>query len=227
MGLEGAGESVGGLIAGFEELGEAEVEDTRAGVVADDDVGGFEVAVHDASGVRGAKGVSDLDGEAQRFVHAHAVRGDELGEGLAGHVLHGDVVVPVRGSDVVDDDDVGVVESGGGFGFLGEAALALGVVHAVRREEFEGDEAVEVGVAGFVDNAHAALAEFFEDVVMGERGTGQRGRQTATTPPESLPAFHSARQTNLPATMVAAGPPVNVWLWKGELREREGDLLTS
>jgi hypothetical protein len=35
------------------------------------------------------------------------------------------------------------------------------------REEFEGHEAVELGVFGFVHDAHSAAAEFFEDTIVG------------------------------------------------------------
>jgi hypothetical protein len=34
------------------------------------------------------------------------------------------------------------------------------------RKELERDEAVELGVLGFIHDAHATLAEFFENLVM-------------------------------------------------------------
>jgi hypothetical protein len=34
------------------------------------------------------------------------------------------------------------------------------------RKEFQGDEAVELGVAGFVDYTHSTLTKFFQDLVV-------------------------------------------------------------
>ena len=53
---------------------------------------------------------------------------------LAVDELHGDEGHAVGGVDVVDVDDVGVVEGGGGLGFLDKAALAIGVRPGVGRE---------------------------------------------------------------------------------------------
>ncbi|MGH7494780.1 MAG: hypothetical protein ACREOO_20605 [bacterium] len=47
-----------------------------------------------------------------------------------------------------------------------KALFSLSVAAQLRRQEFEGNEALELGVFGFVDDAHAATAELFEDFVM-------------------------------------------------------------
>src|SRR5205823_3764351 len=80
-------------------------------------------------------------------------------------------------AEVVDGDDVGVVEAGEGVGFGGEAGgeppLILrggGVLGELWGEDFEGDDAVEGFLAGFVDGAHAAAAEEGEEVEVGEEG---------------------------------------------------------
>ena len=52
----------------------------------------------------------------------------------------------------------------------------------VRRQQLEGDEAIEVCVAGLVDHAHAAFAEFLEDLEVGERST-DHDRHVISTPP--------------------------------------------
>ena len=43
---------------------------------------------------------------------------------------------------------------------------AWGSLARVFGQEFQGDEAVEEGVFGFVDDAHSAAAESFEDAVV-------------------------------------------------------------
>jgi hypothetical protein len=61
-----------------------------------------------------------------------------------------------------------VVERRGGAGFAAEAFDGERVADEIFGEEFQGDEAAEVGVFGFVDDAHAATAEFFEHAVAGD-----------------------------------------------------------
>ena len=87
-------------------------------------------------------------------------------EGGTVEVLHDDVGAAFLIADVVDGADVGMVESGGGAGFALEAAQSLRVAGDLVGEKFEGDEAVEASVFGFVDHAHAATAEFLEHAVV-------------------------------------------------------------
>ena len=54
-------------------------------------------------------------------------------------------------------------------------ALALRIGDPVRRQDLEGDEAVQMGVAGLVDDTHPALAELLEDTVVRDRLPDQQG----------------------------------------------------
>jgi hypothetical protein len=71
--------------------------------------------------------------------------------------------------DVVDGADVGVIQSGSSAGFAAKAADSVGHSGEGVVQEFEGDYAPELGVFGFVDYAHAAAAEFFENAVVAHR----------------------------------------------------------
>jgi hypothetical protein len=62
-------------------------------------------------------------------------------------------------ADIVELTDVGVVESGDSVGFAFEAFGKLGV------GDFDGNGAVETGIAGLPDLAHAAPAERGEKLV--------------------------------------------------------------
>jgi hypothetical protein len=78
-------------------------------------------------------------------------------------------------SEVVDGDDVGVVEGGDGAGFALEAAAEVGrcprrTRSRVLTKDFDGDVAVEAGVAGAVDLAHTADSERGLDLVGAEFG---------------------------------------------------------
>ena len=59
-----------------------------------------------------------------------------------------------------------MVERRGGFGFADEAFVGLRIGAKVGSQKFEGDRPVEAGVVGFVDDAHAAAAELFDDAIL-------------------------------------------------------------
>ena len=80
--------------------------------------------------------------------------------------FHGDEGLAVLLVDFVDGADVGMVQSGGGFGFTLEAGEGLRILGDIVGQEFQSDEAAEFEVFGFVDYAHAAAAEFFEDAIV-------------------------------------------------------------
>ena len=72
-------------------LGQAEIEDLDAAIGADHDVGGLEIAVGDAGGVRGGHPVGNLHGDVEQLSHRQRPAFDEGRERLAGHQLGDDV----------------------------------------------------------------------------------------------------------------------------------------
>ena len=66
--------------------------------------------------------------------------------------------------DAVDRSDVLVLERGEQLRLAIEAGQAIRIADEVGRQEFEGDVAIESGVAGAVDLAHAAAADQFQDL---------------------------------------------------------------
>ena len=92
---------------------------------------------------------------------------------MAVEKFHGDEGAAFGFADVVDGADVGVIEGGSGLGFALEASERLRVGGDVFGEKFECDEAMEAGVFGFVDDAHAAATEFVGDDEVGEVLTDQ------------------------------------------------------
>ena len=71
--------------------------------------------------------------------------------------------------DVVHGHDAGVLQGGGGLRLVEEPVATLRVGRRVRRQGLEGDEAAEQGVAGLVDDTHAALPELLDDAVAVDR----------------------------------------------------------
>ena len=68
--------------------------------------------------------------------------------------------------DFVKGADVGVIEGGGGLGFLFEAPLGVVVAQKMRRQEFQRHGAVESGVDSFIDDTHPAFAELLVNGVV-------------------------------------------------------------
>ena len=126
--------------------------------LGDENVGGLDVAMDDVFAVRGVEGVGDFDGEAEQDVHFEGTSGDAVLQGQAVEVLHGDEGLSIFFADVVDGADVGMIQSGSSFGFATETLESLTVLGYVFREELEGDETIEAGVFGFVDDSHATTA---------------------------------------------------------------------
>ena len=120
----------------------------------------------DAGGVGGAESIRHLAGVLDGLWYGQAFFGHQFEQGFAGHEFHHHVLGFAVVNDVVNGDDVGVVKRGSGLGFLDEAAAALRIAGHAGGQHLHGDEAVETGVAGFIHLAHAAGAEFFEELIL-------------------------------------------------------------
>ena len=67
-----------------------------------------------------------------------------------------------------------MVEGRGRLGFLPEPLLGRVVAGQIRRQELDGDLALQARVVGGVDDPHPAVAEFGGDGVRAERGAGSQ-----------------------------------------------------
>jgi hypothetical protein len=61
-----------------------------------------------------------------------------------------------------------VVEPGQGAGFAVEALGEAGAAGGLRGEDFQGDQPIESGLAGFIDGAHPAFSDKTEDFEVGK-----------------------------------------------------------
>lgn len=183
---EGAEFGVEGFVGErvIEGLGDAEVDDLGAWgalVKGDEDVGGFDVAVDDAFLVGVLDGVADLEEESETFGHGETVAVAVFGDAQAGDQLH-DEEGPAGGggAGVEDAGDVRVVHEGQRLALGLESSDDGPAVHA-GFEDFESDAAADGGeLLGQEDDADAALADFFEqlvgaDAVAGFFDRGERG----------------------------------------------------
>ena len=108
-------------------LGEAEIEDLHVTARSDEDVGGFDVAVDDARGMRGVQRVGDLDPTSSTVSSLEWTGGEPILQRRALQILHDDERSPVLLADVVDRADVWVVQRRRRPRFARETAQGLGI----------------------------------------------------------------------------------------------------
>ena len=104
---------------------------------------------------------------------------------MALDVGHGDEDLSTDLVDFVHRANVRVIDRRGGLGFAAEALFRFGVFGEVRGEKLQRDGAVEFGIEGLVDDAHAAFADLFEQAVVGDGALGCRARRK----PDDLARF--------------------------------------
>ncbi len=69
-------------------------------------------------------------------------------------------------ADFVDGADVGMIQGGSGAGFAAKTFERLRIAGEIVGQKFQRNEAAEFSVFGFVNHAHAAATEFFDDAVV-------------------------------------------------------------
>ena len=144
---------------GIGELGESEVEHLHVAIGGHHHVRGFQIAMNDSGRMGGGERRGDLRAAAHHFGSGQSIGRNALFERLAGDQLHDQEVDAIGFGDIVQHDDVGMIQSGDGAGFLKEAALAVRVGHAAMGQDLDSDGAPEPRVTGAVDFAHASGAE--------------------------------------------------------------------
>ena len=128
--------------------GDAEVGDLHLAVRTDQDVGRLDVAVGEPGLVGEPERGGDLGGDLGGLLGGEPLVGlQDLGERATLHVLHRDEVGAFVLAPVVDVDDVGVAEVGGGLGLAAEALDEVGVDRELGEQDLDRDLAVEQLVA--------------------------------------------------------------------------------
>ena len=131
--------------------------------------------------------VGDLNRHLQRLVERQCALRQSLRQRLPFQMLHHQEVDPVLAADVVDGADVRMTQRGERLGFALEPLLQVWIRRDMLGQDFDGDRAVQAGVAGFVHLTHAAFAECGDDLIRtkpnagGERHDppGERNREPA------------------------------------------------
>src|SRR5208337_1334249 len=111
-------------------------------------------------------GVGNLNCQAKQDIELDGLSGDAVLQGGAFQKLHGDEGLAILLADVIDGADIWMIEGRCGLRFALKASESLGVAGNVFRQEFQRDKTLQASVFRFIDNSHAATAEFFDDAVV-------------------------------------------------------------
>ncbi len=122
--------------------------------------------MHDAAVVRVLECVGDLAGELKRLIEGNRTAGNALRQRRPLDQLHYQRADVACVLDAVQHGDVRMIHRGQHAGLALEARHAFGVAGEGRGQDFERDVAVELGVAGAVDFAHSAGAQFRADLIV-------------------------------------------------------------
>ncbi len=154
-------------------LGQAEVHEFRAGF-GQHDVGRFQITVDQTEAVSFRQGVSDFDGDLEEIVERQRPSLQAMEKRFAFEEFHDQEVDAGLRADVIEMADIGMRNRGESAGFAFKAAFEFGAAGQVGRKDFDGDAAVEAGVARPVDFTHAACADGSDDFVRAESASGRQ-----------------------------------------------------
>jgi hypothetical protein len=149
-------------------FGQAEIENFGVAAIGDEKICGLDVTMDDAFGMRSVERVGNLDAEIKQRFHIERTAVNAVFQRHAFEKFHDDEGASIVLADLVDGADIGMIQRGRGAGFAAETFERLRITDEIFGKEFDGDEAAEFGVFGFVDDTHASAAEFFNDAVMGD-----------------------------------------------------------
>ena len=170
------------LDVGLDALGQAEVGDVRVTLLVDQDVRRLQVAMEDAAHVGVLDGFGRLDHQGHGRAEIVPERGELIGEVAPLDELHAEIALAVVLADFVNRDDAGVVEQRDGLGLVLEPAQVGVVGQHAGLDHLEGDGSVEADLPGLVDDAHAAAAQLFLNLVIAEVADGGAARQVGRGP---------------------------------------------
>ena len=159
-----------GVADGVHGAGDAEVGQLHHAVLAHEDVGGLDVAVHDAGLVGGAERERGLGQDrADDLGRQRALLADDRRERLAGDELHHEVGEVVVLAVVEDRGDVGVHQRRRVEGLVAEALREDLLVVGVGAHDLDRDQPLEHVVERAPDVGHAAGGDpLLQDVAVPE-----------------------------------------------------------
>ena len=178
-----------------------EIGHERLSPLAEQDVAGLDVAVHDAPLVRVVERVGDLLRDGDRVLHTHLLLAVQpIPERFSFHIRHHVEDHPVRLPGVEQREDVRMLQVGGRLD-LGQEALGAHEGGQLGLQDLQRDLSFVLEVVGQVDRRHAALTEFTLNRVAALEGCVQAGDGIEHGQQDASKACRAAR---------IEGPAINV-----------------
>ena len=128
--------------------------------------------MNDALVMSGGERAGDRDPVTNNTVHRQATGCQDSSERVALEVLHHDVVDAIRGSDVVQRTDIGMVQIRDGAGFAFETPSGFEIYRNFGQKDFDRHPSAESNIFCAVHLAHAAYAEKSFQAIGAEFGAG-------------------------------------------------------
>ncbi len=110
--------------------------------------------------------VRNLGTHIEQHAERQRVTADALPQGFPLEQLHRNETLSVVFANFVDRADVGMIECGRGTSFSAEPFKCLRILRQLVGQEFQRNKTAKRHVLRFVDDAHAAAPEFFQDAVV-------------------------------------------------------------
>src|SRR6266496_2835421 len=123
--------------------------------------------MNDPFGVRGIQCVGNLDSQVQQCFQFYRPRSYAMLQSYSIQKLHGNERLAVLLADVVNRADVRMIQRRSGLRFALKAGEGLRLPGNIVGQELERDEAVQARVFRFVNHAHTAAANFFDNAIVG------------------------------------------------------------
>ena len=153
-------------------FGETKIEHLHGPVVANLDVGGFQIPMDDALAVRGVERPGDLMGDPQCFVQRQRAVHQAIGERGSLDELQHECPRPAGVLEPVDECDVRMIQRRQRAGFAFDARDAIGIDGKRIRQHLDGHVATEPGVGRAIHLAHAARSEPAADHIAAQPSAG-------------------------------------------------------
>ena len=153
-------------LSSFMNLGQAEVGDPRLIGGVDEHVLRLQVAMQSATLMGEVDRLGDDLDVARRALRRQRPVLHEGSEVAARHVVHREVMLAAMLADLVDGDDVGVLQVGGGFGLAQKSFDLVRAGQGAGADHFQGHVPVQTRLPGLPDDAHAAPGDLFEKLVV-------------------------------------------------------------
>src|SRR4030095_11724483 len=133
--------------------------------------------MHDTRRVSSRQRTGYLNSHIKRFSKLYPRGRHARAQCFAVYELSGNEVDGVCLSDFVDRKDVGMVQTGSSLCFLDEATHALGVRSNLGMENLQSNRAIELGIVGEIDFAHATRTNLGTNLVAAQSCAGGQGHR--------------------------------------------------